>query len=364
MKLISKTEAESIVKTGEKVFRQGPGTRLTPIARDIFSENGVKVIFDPGIASAESSPAASSALETKPAMKATKSLSGREREALFHSKEAENIKRQICDMGTRMWHRGYVDANGGNISCRIGPDEFLCTPTLVSKGFMKPEMICMVDGQGKQLAGTWKRTSEVLTHLAIFNSVSEAIAVVHAHPVHATAFAMAGFEPPERLIPEMEIFVGRVPVAPYRTPGSQAMADVIVPLASKHQVIMMGNHGLLCWGKNVEDAYFKLEITDAYCQTVVVASHIPNAGTSIPSNEIKKLLDMKKGLGLPDSRMELKPVQLCEVDPWAKLQDRACACSSNCGQYVPAENMTNAELEAVVQQLTDQILTKIQKPTG
>ncbi|TVR49736.1 MAG: class II aldolase/adducin family protein [Puniceicoccaceae bacterium] len=355
MNLFSLKDAEAFVATGKKEFRHSRETLLTPGARDCLTEAGIKVVFD---ASAAPAPAAS---PSAPA--ATKAGGGSpgEFERLFNSPEARSLKEQICDIGRRLWMREYTDGNGGNISCRLG-NYFICTPTGVSKGFLKPEMLCLVDMAGNQLAGTWKRTSEINTHMAIYSVVPEAKAVVHAHPVHATAYAIAGLEPPPCLIPEIEVFVGRVPVAPYRTPGSAEMAEVISPLAPKHQSIMMGNHGLICWGTSVEDAYFKMEITDAYCRTLVVASHLPSNRTSIPGDKLQELLDLKKKLGLPDSREGLKPEQLCGCDPWEMISDRPKACATTAQPAGPdTSKLTNAELEGLVQAVTNQILETLQK---
>jgi L-fuculose-phosphate aldolase len=346
MKLISQKDAEAIVQSGSKQFLYDRSVQITPGARDVFSEAGVRLVFNGG--STPSAPTAAPAGGSS------------SHEQLFRSKEAEQLKREICDIGRRLWQREYVDGNGGNISARVGPNEFICTPTGVSKGFLTPDMLCMVDIEGNQLAGTWKRTSEITTHLAIYRTTPAAKSVVHAHPVHATAFAITGFEPPECLIPEIEVFVGRVPLAPYRTPGSPEMAEVIGPMAPKHQSILMGNHGVICWGTSVEDAYFKMEITDAYCRTLVVASHIPNNGTYIPGNKMAELLEIKKKMGLPDTRLDAKPCSLCEVDPWEKMKDKPCACSTEAtaGSSTP---VTNAEIENMVQKLTDQIMHSLQK---
>lgn len=353
MKLFSKNDAESFVKTGKKTYVYSRETRLTPSARDVLIENGVKVVFDDG----GTTPPIHS---TTPMVGSTATApSPSENERLFQSPEAERIKREICDIGRRIWEREYCDGNGGNISCRIGPDAFICTPTGVSKGYLTPEMMCMVDGKGDQTAGTWKRSSEITTHLAIYHSTPEAVSVCHAHPCHAGAFAIKGLQPPPRLIPELEVFVGTVAMAEYKTPGSQEMAEVIKPLAPKHQSIIMGNHGVITWGKSVEDAYFKMEITDAYCRTVILAQQIPG-GASIPCDKLPELLNIKKSLGLPDDRYDLKPAQLCEVDPWSVMQDRPCACATPAPQSASNQvEASNAELEAVVQRITNEIMQKV-----
>ena len=369
MSVFSQKDAEEFVRQGSREFRHDRSIQLTPGARDVFSEAGIRLVFEGGsdpapVLSSPVRPVASAAAAAPVA--AAKSPDGRdyrpEHLALFHSPAAERLKLEICDIGRRLWQREYTDGNGGNLSARVGPNEFICTPTGVSKGFMTPDMLCMVDIDGLQLAGSWKRTSEILTHLAIYKGTPDAKAVCHAHPVHATAFAVSGIEPPPRLVPEWEVFVGTAGLAPYKTPGSPEMAEVITPLAAKHQSILMGNHGVICWGTSVEDAYFKMEITEAYCRTVSVAMQLPTKQTSIPCEKMGELLDIKKTLGLPDARYDLKPAELCEVDPWAAMQDRPCDCSTraeSCDAPAGPVEATNAELEALVQKMTDEILSKL-----
>ena len=283
MKLITQKEATDFLRTGAKEFRQNSEIRLTPGAKDIFTEAGVKVVFD------STTPPSEATATAVPAANAATGNYSAEDLRLFSSAEAQAIKEQICDIGRRIWMREYCDGNGGNISARIAPDRFICTPTGVSKGFMTPEMLCLVDGKGTQCGGTWKRSSEITTHLAIYHSTPEAVSVCHAHPCHAGAFAIKGMQPPPRLIPELEVFVGTVAYTPYKTPGSPEIAAEIFPLAPKHQSILMGNHGVICWGKSVEDAYFKMEITDAYCRTVILAQAIPGSA-SIPCDKLPELL--------------------------------------------------------------------------
>jgi len=351
MQLFAQKEATEFIKTGAKEFRFNREIRLTPGARDLFSDAGVKVVFDTGTAAAPATASATATPTGKPDV-----------QALFNSPLAKKLKEEICEVGSRCWKRDYNDGNGGNISARLG-DYFLCTPTGVSKGFMKPDMICLVDIEGNQLAGNgpWKRTSEMLSHLGIYRTVPGAGGVVHAHPIHATAFAMAGIEPPQCLIPEVEVFVGTIPVAEYKTPGSPQMSELLGKLAPQHQSILMGNHGVICWGTSVEDAYFKMEITDSYCRTLWVAAQLPTKRTVIPPDEVKKLLDMKQKMGLPDERLGLKAAQLCDCDPWEQMADRPVACATPATGGPSATAMTNAELEGLVQKLTNEVLGQLGK---
>ncbi|MCL2042049.1 MAG: class II aldolase/adducin family protein [Bacteroidales bacterium] len=186
--------------------------------------------------------------------------------------EINRLKPLICDIGRRMWQRSYVDGNGGNISVRITKDWILCTPTLISKGFMTPDDLCLVDMDGRPRSkGGRPPTSEILTHLAIYRNVPEAGACVHAHPPHATTFSITGVQPPKHILPEVEIFLGEIAVVPYHHPGSPEMAEAVGAAAPTHRAMLMQNHGAITWGEDVETAYWKMEILDNYCRMLLLA---------------------------------------------------------------------------------------------
>src|SRR6266403_286431 len=153
------------------------------------------------------------------------------------------LKEQICDIGRRLYAKGFAAANDGNITVRLNDRELLCTPTMVSKGFMKPEDICKVDYDGKQLAGTRKRSSEVLLHLAVYKARPDINGVVHCHPPHATAFAVAREPIPSCILPEVEVFLGVVPTAEYETPGGRDFAATIRPFVGRATTVVLSNHG-------------------------------------------------------------------------------------------------------------------------
>lgn len=221
----------------------------------------------------------------------------------------------MCDIGHRLWQRAYVDGNGGNIAVKVAADLVLCTPTLLSKGFMKPEDLCLVDMGGHQLAGTRKRTSEILMHLQILKRQPRAVATVHCHPPYGTGFAVAGIQPPTCLVTEFELFVS-VALAPYRTPGSPELGEVIGDLVDQHNTILMANHGVVSWShENVEDAYFKIEIIEGYLRTLLVASQLGKPPNTIAPSQVQDLLSIKQSLGIPDPRLGLKQSQPHAGDP-------------------------------------------------
>src|SRR5438874_7936496 len=213
------------------------------------------------------------------------------------------LKEQMCDVGRRIWHKGYCAGNEGNHSIRIGENRFLCTPTGISKGFLKPDDICTVDIEGKQLAGKRKRTSEMLMHLAIYKARPDIKAVVHSHPPHATAFAIAGVELPTCIHPEAEVFLGPVKTAPYVTPGDKRLGESILPHVKDSNTVLMGNHGAVCFHADMEICYYQLEIVDAYARILLLTKQLGNVNT-LNAGEMVELIKLKERFGFTDPRME------------------------------------------------------------
>ena len=265
------------------------------------------------------------------------------------------LKEQICEVGRRLWQRAYVDGNGGNLSIRLTEDVVLCTPTLVSKGFMKPEDLCLVDLDGNQLAGVKKRTSEILMHLSIMKAQPKARAVSHAHPPSATGFAVAGVTPPTCMIPEIEVFIGRVPIASYETPGTPEMGRKVAELVGEHNTVLMENHGVVSWSHTIEDAYFKMEIVEAYCRTVLVTTQLGVQPKQFSPKHLQDLLDIKKTLGVPDPRFGLKECELCDNDEWRPGVSCAVPASGGNANSTP----TDPQAETVVQAVTAEIMNRL-----
>lgn len=228
---------------------------------------------------------------------------GLDADGLFHSPAVEAIKRAILTAGKKLWKRAYVDGNGGNLSARISEEYVICTPTLCSKGDMQAEDLSLVDLNNCQICGDRPQTSEMLLHLEIYKAVPRARAVIHCHPPYATAHAIAGIVPRGNLVPEQEVFVGPVALAPYETPGTLAFARTVLPFVEDHNTILLTNHGIVCWADTVEHAEWYVEVVENYCETLVIASRLGVPIQEIPANKIGDLLAMKEKLGLPDPRL-------------------------------------------------------------
>lgn len=275
-----------------------------------------------------------------------------------------NLKKQMCEIGHRIWLRGYCAGNEGNHSVRIDEKRVLCTPTGLSKGFLTPDMITVVDMEGKQLDtnNKYKRTSEVLVHLAIYKKRPDVKAVIHSHPPHATAFAIAQIPLPEGIHPEAEVFLGRVPTAPYATPSKQDLPDSITPLIGPlTNTVLMGNHGSVSFSKSLIDAYYKLEILDSYCRILILTKQLGHANV-LNAQQMTELLEVKKKFGLPDERLACAPTGCVgEVNQpfFASFDQTAsaeCSCQGGHVEHGQQGGIGTDQFEQMVQMITDQIV--------
>lgn len=288
------------------------------------------------------------------------------------------VKQDICDIGQRIYNKGFAAANDGNITVRISDNEVLCTPTMHSKGFLKPDDICLIDMTGKQLAGRRKRSSEALLHLEIYRQRADIKSVVHCHPPHATAFAVAREPIPQCILPEVEVFLGDVPITRYETPGGQAFADTIIPFVDKCNVMILANHGTVSFGEDVEKAYWWTEILDAYCRILMLAKQLGNVHY-LNQQKSQELLDLKAKWGFSDPRLteEYKNCDICANDifrdSWAssgverrafepppvmstKSSDATAPVSSSA-----STGLSSLDEERLVKLITDQVISQLSK---
>src|SRR5437763_9701894 len=173
------------------------------------------------------------------------------------------LREATCDVGRRLHDRGFVAAWDGNISARLPGGTFLCTPTMCSKGRLRPDELCVVDAAGGQVSGPRGRTSEILLHLSIYRHRPDVNAVVHSHAPHATAFAVAGEPLPTGVLAEAEYFLGVVPTVPYTLPGTQAFADSVVPYLDRTCALLLANPAIVTFGPRLGRAGAYTEVSAA-----------------------------------------------------------------------------------------------------
>jgi L-fuculose-phosphate aldolase len=280
------------------------------------------------------------------------------------------LKQDICEIGRRIYAKGFAAANDGNITVRVGANEFLCTPTMHCKGFLKPEDICLIDFSGKQLAGIKKRSSEALLHLEIYRQREDVKSVVHCHPPHACAFAIAREPIPQCILPEVEVFLGDVPITKYETPGGQAFAETIQPFVKKTNIILLANHGTVSYGTDVERAYWWTEILDAYCRMLLLSKQLGRVNFFDEGKE-RELLDLKAKWGWSDPRNteEFKNCDICANDifreSWAAsgVERKAFPAPPAMGPAAKAATASNgsSDQEALVQLITQRVMEELAK---
>ncbi|MCI0693558.1 class II aldolase/adducin family protein [candidate division KSB1 bacterium] len=207
-----------------------------------------------------------------------------------------SLRRQICEIGRRMYEKNFVASNDGNISARLDADRVLTTPTGVSKGFMTPESLVVVDLEGRPLSAGAKPSSEILLHLFIYRERPEAQAVVHAHPLHATGFAVAGISFEECVAPEIIVTLGSIPLAPYGTPSTQKLPETLRPFVHHNDAFLLANHGAVTVGKDLWDAYYKMERLEHYAHILFISRQL-GGEKILPKAEVQELLDLRGKYG-------------------------------------------------------------------
>lgn len=205
-------------------------------------------------------------------------------------------KQLIIDIGRRMYDKGFVSANDGNISCKISDTQILTTPTLVSKGFMTPDMLVIVnlDGTPGQEYGEYRPSTEVKMHLRAYNENPNIMAVCHAHPPVATSFAIAGIPLDQALMTECVLGLGCVPIAKYATSGTDAVADSIAPFVNDYNAVLMANHGALTWGDSLLQAYFRLESVEMCALISMNVNYIIGKYNLLSKSQVDELIDARK----------------------------------------------------------------------
>lgn len=213
--------------------------------------------------------------------------------------QEKEIREQLCEIGRRMYERRMVAANDGNISVRLDGDRFLCTPTGVSKGYMRPEELCIVDGAGRVLdKGMGKGpSSELKLHLSVYKERADVNAVVHAHPPYATVFAVAGEELSRPIIAEAVEQFNRVPLAKYGALSTDEVPRSIAPYVKDYSAVLLEYHGAVTWGTSLNTAYMKMESLEFYAQMLYMTRAI-NCDRQLPPDRVEELLQIKKRLGI------------------------------------------------------------------
>ncbi|MCL4695220.1 MAG: class II aldolase/adducin family protein [Candidatus Hydrogenedentes bacterium] len=207
------------------------------------------------------------------------------------------LRKVICEAGRRLYEKNLVAATDGNISARLAPNRYLCTPSGVSKGYMHPRDLVIADGKGNKIAGEGRVTSEFFTHLAAYEERPEMSAVVHAHPPKAIGFTLAGVSLADCVLPEVVYTIGGVPTTEYATPATPEGGKVIRELIRQCDAVLMDRHGALTIGVSVIDALHKMEKIEHAAETLLTA-HLLGKVRRLERDEVQKLYQVRDAYGV------------------------------------------------------------------
>ena len=258
------------------------------------------------------------------------------------------LRRQIVEAGRRVYNRNFVASNDGNISARVDSRKVVITPSGVSKGFMKPEDLIVVDYDGKVLEGRKKPSSELFMHLRIYQERRDVRAVVHAHPPKATGFAVAGIPLTQCVLPEVIVGLGGIPLAKYGTPGTEEFYTPVLKYLRDYDAFLLENHGALTIGDSVMSAYYKMETLEHFAHIAYVAIQLGNLQT-LGERDVQKLINLRQNFGISTQ----VSCERCE-----KSNTSECVIGEPAG---PALSMTaaGADQQALVEAVTAAVVRQL-----
>jgi L-fuculose-phosphate aldolase len=220
-------------------------------------------------------------------------------------KTEQDYRDDIIRVCRRIYDKGWVAMNDGNVSIRLDESRILCTPTAISKGAVEAADLIICDMKGTKVEGARERTSEIAMHTTIYSLRADVRSVVHAHPPVATGFAAAGRALDKALLPEVIIHLGAVPLASYGLPGTPALTEGMVPLIPNYDALLMENHGCTCYGSDVWQAFFRMEMVEHFARITFVAEMLGGA-RPLPREEVEKLFSARTRYNV-NSRAGMEP---------------------------------------------------------
>lgn len=210
----------------------------------------------------------------------------------------EQAKELILEIGRRMYERRYVAANDGNISVRTGEGRVWVTPAGVSKGYMTGDMLVCVDLDGNVVEGSGTPSSETKMHLRVYGENPRVGAVVHAHPIAATSFAVARIPLDVALMTESVLGLGVVPVAEYAATGTQAVPDSVAPYCRDYNAVLLANHGALTWGEDAMQAYYRMETLECCASIMMNLGYLNRPACVLTRSQVSELVALRRDRGV------------------------------------------------------------------
>lgn len=213
--------------------------------------------------------------------------------------DERSLRREIVRVCRRLYERGLIAGGEGNVSARRDANTLLVTPAGASKVDVAEDELVVVDLAGNPVAGSGRASSELGMHLRIYERRPDVGAVVHAHPPFATAFAVAGEDLMSPVLPEIVLLIGGVPLVPYATPGSPALAAAIEPFLEHHDAFLMANHGATSFGSTLSIAHQRMESLEHAARTLFLARNLGRV-TALSHEQRDALLELRRAASPPN----------------------------------------------------------------
>ena len=266
----------------------------------------------------------------------------------------------IIEVGRRLYARGLVCAAEGNISLRLGPDEIVATASGVHKGYLTPDQVVVIDRAGAlREPGARPVSSEIAMHLKAYELRPDVGAVVHAHPPVATSFAVAGVPLAQCVMPEVVVSLGGVPIAPYGTPGTDAVPQGLAALYPHGNAFLLANHGAVCLGVDVFAAFDTLEMLEHAAQVLLHARALGAVNVLTPAH-VKALLDQRRANGVTAPVFPCDVCTHCPEPPTVAVRHAAGEACGNatCGCAASSFAGGDARLASVVAEVLAEALRR------
>jgi L-fuculose-phosphate aldolase len=213
---------------------------------------------------------------------------------VMNREDDEKLRGEFIVTCEKLHHGGFIAATDGNVSCRLKEGLLLITPSGKAKGELQREDLLVVDLEGHVVQGSGRPSSEIRMHLLVYRMRRDVSAVVHAHPPMLTAFTLCDLPFPSDCLPEVWLTIGPVPTAPYATPSTEEVPRSIAPLVAAHEAILLERHGSLTFGKDLPEAFMRLQKLEHAAHTLYYACLLKR---EMPSPLLKEALEKLRQLG-------------------------------------------------------------------
>jgi len=258
--------------------------------------------------------------------------------------DERSARRAIVATAREIYDRKLSGAADGNLSIRIGADRLLTTPSARHKGKLREEDIVLCDMAGRPV-GRGKPSSEIALHTEAYKRRPDAGAVIHAHPPMAIAYSLAGGQLSEVLVSEVVFACGQIATAPYTTPTTRDVPDVLGEYLKCYDVVLMARHGSVTLGPDLETALIRLDALE-HTAHIYAAVRMMGGAQPLPAAEVDRLFAIAK----PATPAYRQAGCTCPAaEPGASCRGCGGTCSGSSSQRDDAQGVSGAGDAVLIQ---------------